>query len=108
MLIKGDGGGSEMDWEFGVGRCKLLHLEWISNEVHCIAQESMSSLLGWTMMEDNTRKGMCVCVCVCVCVYIYICICIYIYFNKKMFLKTIFGVEECVKTRRGEIIPILP
>ena len=22
-----------MDWEFGVGRCKLLHLEWISNEV---------------------------------------------------------------------------
>ena len=22
-----------MDWEFGVGRCKLLHLEWTSNEV---------------------------------------------------------------------------
>ena len=22
-----------MDREFGVGRCKLLHLEWISNEV---------------------------------------------------------------------------
>ena len=22
-----------MDWEFGVSRCKLLHLEWISNEV---------------------------------------------------------------------------
>ena len=22
-----------MDWEFGVGRCKLLHVEWISNEV---------------------------------------------------------------------------
>ena len=26
-------GGSGMDEEFGVGRCKLLHLEWISNEV---------------------------------------------------------------------------
>ena len=26
------GGGNRMDWEFGV-RCKLLHLEWISNEV---------------------------------------------------------------------------
>ena len=25
-------GGSGMDWEFGVNRCKLLHLEWISNE----------------------------------------------------------------------------
>ena len=22
-----------MDWEFGVSRCKLLHLEWISTEV---------------------------------------------------------------------------
>ena len=27
------GGGSGMDWEFGVSRCKLLHLEWISDEV---------------------------------------------------------------------------
>ena len=24
---------SGMDWEFGVSRCKLLHLEWISNGV---------------------------------------------------------------------------
>ena len=22
-----------MDWEFGVGKCKLLHLEWINNKV---------------------------------------------------------------------------
>ena len=22
-----------MDWEVGVGRCKLLYLEWIGNEV---------------------------------------------------------------------------
>ena len=22
-----------MDWEFGVGRCKLIHLEWINNKV---------------------------------------------------------------------------
>ena len=27
------GGGSEMDWESEVGRCKLFHLEWINNEV---------------------------------------------------------------------------
>ena len=26
-------GGSGMNQEFGVGRCKLLHLEWINNEV---------------------------------------------------------------------------
>ena len=22
-----------MDWEFGLSRCKLFHLEWISSEV---------------------------------------------------------------------------
>ena len=30
---QGDGRGRRMDSEFGVSRCKLLHLEWISNEV---------------------------------------------------------------------------
>ena len=29
---QGGGGRSEMDWEFGVSRCKLSHLEWTSNE----------------------------------------------------------------------------
>ena len=27
------GGGRGMNWEFGVSRGKLLHLEWISNEI---------------------------------------------------------------------------
>ena len=31
MVAKREEGG--MDWEFGVSRCKLLHLEWITNEV---------------------------------------------------------------------------
>jgi len=26
-------GWTGMDWEFGVNRCKLLPLEWISNEI---------------------------------------------------------------------------
>ena len=29
----GGEGGSGMDGEFGFSRCKLLHLEWISNEI---------------------------------------------------------------------------
>ena len=29
----GGGRGSRMDWEFGVNRCKLLHMGWISNEI---------------------------------------------------------------------------
>ena len=30
---QGGGGGRGMDWESGVNRCKLLHLEWISNKI---------------------------------------------------------------------------
>ena len=33
VVAKGEGGGRGMDWEFGVGRCKLLHLECINNKV---------------------------------------------------------------------------
>ena len=33
VVAKGEQGGSEMDREFGVRRCKLLHLEWVSSEV---------------------------------------------------------------------------
>ena len=32
VVAKEEQGGSGMDGEFGVSRCKLLHLEWISNE----------------------------------------------------------------------------
>ena len=27
------GGGGEMNWEFGVSRYELLHIEWIDNRV---------------------------------------------------------------------------
>ena len=30
---QGGGGGSGMGWEFEVNRCKLLYLEWMSNEI---------------------------------------------------------------------------
>ena len=42
VVAKGEGGGSGMDREFGVGRCKLLHLEWISKGSNSITQELYS------------------------------------------------------------------
>ena len=33
MVAKGVGEGSGVDGEFGVSRCKLLYLEWISSEL---------------------------------------------------------------------------
>ena len=43
------GGGSEVDWEFGFSRCKLLHLERISEE--CIAQGTISNHLWCTLWQ---------------------------------------------------------
>jgi len=34
-----------MDWEFEVSRCKLLHFEWISNEVLLYSKGTISNLL---------------------------------------------------------------
>ena len=33
LVAIGEGGGSVMDWDFGVNRCKLLHLEYTGNDV---------------------------------------------------------------------------
>ena len=33
VVAKWEGGRRGMDWEFGVVRCKLLHLEWTNNKV---------------------------------------------------------------------------
>ena len=43
-----------MDWEFGVNRCKSLHLEWISNEILLYSPENYI----WSLMmeHDNVRK----------------------------------------------------
>ena len=48
---KGEGRGRGMDWEFGVGKCKLLYTEWIYTELlytarsYYTAQGSLFSLL---------------------------------------------------------------
>ena len=46
VVSKEEGGRSGMNGDLGVGRCKLLHLEWISNEVLLTAQENISNFLG--------------------------------------------------------------
>ena len=33
VVAKGEEGKVGMDWAFGVSRCQLVHLEWISSEV---------------------------------------------------------------------------
>ena len=53
MVAKGDGGGRGMDWEFGVSRSKLLHLEWISKEVLLFRSGNYIQSLG---IDHDGRK----------------------------------------------------
>ena len=58
-VCQGGGGESGMDWKFRVSRCKLLPLEWISNEILlCSTGNYIWSLM---MEHDNVRKRMCIC-----------------------------------------------
>ena len=56
-------GESWMDWEFGVGRCKLLHLEWISIGVPLYGTENCVKSLGLNIMENSIKKRECISMC---------------------------------------------
>ena len=47
-------GGRERVWEFGGKRCKVLPLEWISNEIWLYSTGNYTQSL--TMKHDNVRK----------------------------------------------------
>ena len=52
-----EGEGSGMYWELGVNGCKLLLLEWISNEICCVAQRTMSRYLQRSMTVEEKIKN---------------------------------------------------
>ena len=55
-----------MDWEFGVGRCNLLFLEWIGNEVLLHSQGNCIQSLGLEHGGRWYEKKMCIYMCMCV------------------------------------------
>ena len=46
VVAKREEEGSRMYWEFGVSRCKLLHLEWINSEVLLCSTGNYIQFLG--------------------------------------------------------------
>ena len=74
-VAKGEEGRRRIDGEFGVSRCKLLHLEWISKEVLEYSTENSIQSPGIDHEEGNIINEY---ICVCVCVCIYICVCVYV------------------------------
>ena len=65
VVAKGESGGSRMDRELRGGRCKLLHLEWISNGVLVYSTGNYVQTFG---IEHDGReyekKNVCVCICI--------------------------------------------
>ena len=59
---QGGGGESGMDWEFGVGRCKLLHLERISNEV--LLYSTGNYIQSLVIEHDGIWEKECVYICI--------------------------------------------
>jgi len=40
---------------------QTIAIEWISNEILLYSTGTMHSHLGWSLMEENVRKRMCIC-----------------------------------------------
>ena len=59
--FQGRQGKSEMDWEFGVSRCKPLHLEWISKRVLLYSTgDYIQSLVIEHDRRQNEKKNICI------------------------------------------------
>ena len=50
---QGEGGGRGMNWEFGVSRCKLLHLERIKNRSSCCSAMGSTVSLSRTKVQSQ-------------------------------------------------------
>ena len=50
-----------MDWESGVGRCRLLHLEWINNEV---LMYSTGNYTQYPVISHSERACIVQCMCI--------------------------------------------
>ena len=51
----------EMDWEFGVGRCKLLHLEWINKVLLYSTGNHIQSPGINHSGKEYKKKNVCIC-----------------------------------------------
>ena len=50
-----------MDWEFGVSRCKLLHLEWINTKV---LLDSTGNSIQYPVINHNGKEYKNVYICI--------------------------------------------
>ena len=65
-----------MEWEFGVIRCKLLHIEWINNKVlmHSTWNYIQHPLINHSGKEyEREDMNIYMCISISISIFIYIC-----------------------------------
>ena len=72
------GGGRGMDWEFGISRCKLLHIGWVNNKVLLY---SIGNYIQCTGINHNGKEYTKKNIYTHICVYIYTHMHIYTYLH---------------------------
>ena len=53
VVAKGEGVRGEMNWEFGISRCKLLYIGWINNKVLLY---STGSYIQYPVINHNRKE----------------------------------------------------
>ena len=71
MVVKEEGVGRGVEWEMGVSRCKLLHIEWVNNKVLLCSTDTLYPMINRNGKDYFKTECIYVCVCVCVCT----CVC---------------------------------
>ena len=58
LIAKRERAGREVEWEFGVSRCKLLYIEWITVKSYSIAHRTLLIYYDKAIMEKKLLKDM--------------------------------------------------
>ena len=69
MVAKGKRGWGGLDWEFGVSRCQLLHIEWINSKA---LLRSTGNYVQYPGVSSNGTEDEKEYICMCIYRFIYI------------------------------------
>ena len=69
VIAKGQGAGEGLDWEFGVGRYKLLYIEWLKNK---FLLHSTGNSIQYSMINHNGKEYFLKRMCVYIYMYMYL------------------------------------
>ena len=98
VVTKHDRGGSGMDWESGISRCKLLHIEWINNNVLLY---STGNYIQYSVINHNRKDYEKEYIYI---LYIHTCVYMYIYLNHgAVYQKLTQHCKLKIKIRRGSV-----